>query len=149
VSNLYGKATIFSTSGSVLAYGSVTNGDRVNQTVTAGNNAETKFLFSQANEPITIASFQANKTIAIDFVPIGGTAGDNTITKAKTYLVLPDVVSKVTLSQMSDSSFDGDYIYMGGGSQRMTLGDYALVSIQLIQYTAVGSDSTSLTTLVS
>jgi hypothetical protein len=138
MSSLYGKASVFSTSGSVLAYGSVVGGDRVNQTVTAGNNAETKMLFSQANEPITIASFQANKTIAIDFVPIGNTV--NTISTSMEYLALPNIVGGVELSQMSDAYFNGSYLYLGGGQARFTLGDYALVSLPLIAYTAAGSE---------
>lgn len=149
MASLYGLATVYGISGSIIQYGSVTGGDRLMQDQTWTNNFELAELRNQQNEKVTFAVTNQQKEISVTFVPVGGITGSaGTIAKAQEYLALPSTVTLVTLTGCPDAAFSGSFAYMGGGNCRVTNNGFAVVTMPLVQY-GTSANTTFLTTVVT
>ena len=69
----YGKAVIFSTSGSVLSFGSVTGGDKIIQSENMTNNNDNLPIMGQDNEIIGFIVTKERKELTIEYMPAGYT----------------------------------------------------------------------------
>lgn len=73
----------------------------------------------------------------------------HTVANAAAALVSPGARVKVTIASDRNSEANGEWIYDGGYTASETSDGFATVSLNLVRYTATGSDATTLTTAVS
>lgn len=141
----YGRAHIFGISGS-LSYGAVV-GYRLMESVNMSNTFDNYMLIDQSLEPLAFDEFRSRRELTIRYIPCAP-SGTNTATQAKLVLgEMPAGLTKITLAGMDDANYNGDFIYMGGGTTELTKEGPAIMNLPAVQY--ISASSTTLTTQVT